>query len=347
MSNPPNPDPEDSGDLSYEDFEDLTWKDGGDLEPIDLDALDDEVEPVVEDEATGELLEAIDTLDDEIPPAGEKAPAAPKPAPAPQPQPEAESPVQAEAEPEPPGQETGAEQAAESAEAQAPAAGPAAEAPAQAAAEPAAEAAPAPAGEQAAKPVEAATPAAETVATAETPPAPPPVTYQVLLGLPPDLGAQVLELRTTGEIVDTPPPGIALTARFNAADLPAVETVLADWVRAHLPLQLETTGIVAEVVGGQQYAAAWTLEPGEELAEAQHELMHALAPLITLLSDAPAAFNVRVTISDHVPARRYPQVIAQMQREFETYVWHATELMLVQRPQDGEPGEWGIAKTFD
>jgi hypothetical protein len=346
MSNPPDPDPDDSGDLSYEDFEDLTWKDSGDLEPIDLDTLDDAMEPVAKDEATEGLLEVIDTLDDETSPAGEEAPT-PQPAPAPPPQPEAEAPVQAEASPESPVQETGAGGAAEPAEAQAPAAGPPAEAPAQTVAEPAAEAAPAPAEEQAAKPVAVATPAAEPVATAETPPAPPPVTYQVLLGLPPDLGARVLELRTTGEIVDTPPPGIALTAGFNATDLPAVETVLANWVRAHLPLQLETTGIVAEVVGGQQYAAAWTLEPGEELAEAQHELMRSLAPLITLLSDAPAAFNVRVTISDHVPAQRYPHVIAQMQREFETYVWHATELMLVQRPQDGEPGEWEIAKTFD
>jgi hypothetical protein len=345
MSNPPDPDPDDSGDLSYEDFEDLTWKDSSDLEPIDLDTLDDAMEPVAEDEATEELLEAIDTLDDELPPTGEEA-STPQPVPASSPQPEAEAPVQAEASPESPVQEIAADQAAEPAEAQAPDAGPAAEAPAEALAEPAAEAAPAPADEQAAKPVAAAAPAAETIAAPETPPAPP-VTYQVLLGLPPDLGARVLELRTTGEIVDAPPPGIALTAGFNATDLPAVETVLAHWVRAHLPLQLETTGVVAEVVGAQQYAAAWTLEPAEELAEAQHELMSALAPLITLQSDAPAAFNVRVTISDHIPAQRYPHVIAQMQREFETYVWHATELMLVQRPQDSEPGEWEIAKTFD
>jgi hypothetical protein len=230
---------------------------------------------------------------------------------------------------------------------QVPDAGPAAEAPTQIVAESAAETAAAADEEQAAKAEGVPTPAAETVATTETPPAPPPVTFQVLLGLPSDLGAQVRELRTTGEIVGTPPPGIALTAGFNAADLPAVETVLAKWVRAHLPLQLETAGIVAEVVGGQQYAAAWSLEPGEELSEAQHELMRSLAPLITLLSDAPAAFNVRVTIGDRVPAQRYPHVVAQMQREFEAFVWHATELMLVQLPQTDEPGEWVIAKTFD
>jgi hypothetical protein len=335
MNKPPDPDPDDSGDLSYEDFEDVTWKDSGDLEPIDLDALDDEIEPVAEDEATEELLEVIDTLDDEIAPASEEASAASEVASSPEALPAPESHVQPETGVESLEQESKKEtpQAAEPAAVQGSTAEAVAEAPPQAAAQPAAGTAQAPAG--------------ETTGTAESPPPPPPVTFQVLLGLPPDLGAQVLELRTTGEIADTPPPGIALTAGFTAADLPAVETVLADWVRAHLPFQLETTGIVAEIVGAQQYVAAWTLDPEEELHEAQRELMRSLAPLVTLPPDTPTAFSVRVSISDHVPARRYPYVIAQMQRDFETYVWHATELMLAQHAPDAAPGDWEIAKTFD
>jgi hypothetical protein len=318
MNKPPDPDPDDSSDLSYEDFEDVTWKDSGDLEPIDLDALDDEIEPVAEDEATEELLEVIDTLDDEIAPASEEASAASEVASSPEALPAPESHVQPE---------TGVESLEQESKKETP------QAAEPAAAQPAAGTAQAPAG--------------ETTGTAESPPPPPPVTFQVLLGLPPDLGAQVLELRTTGEIADTPPPGIALTAGFTAADLPAVETVLADWVRAHLPFQLETTGTVAEIVGAQQYVAAWTLDPEEELQEAQRELMRFLAPLVALPPDTPAAFSVRVSISDHVPARRYPYVIAQMQRDFETYVWHATELMLAQHAPDAAPGDWEIAKTFD
>jgi hypothetical protein len=335
MSNPPDPDPDDSDDLSYEDFEDVTWKDSGNLEPIDLDALDDEIEPVAEDEATEELLEVIDTLDDEIAPAGEEGPAAPKPAAPAEAPPAPESQPQPEASARTPGQESKQEtpQAAEPAAIQESIAEAVAEVPPQAAAQLAASTAQAPAG--------------ATTGAAEPPPALPPTTFQVLLGLPPDLGAQVLELRTAGEIADAPPPGIALTVGFTAADLPAVETVLADWVRAHLPLQLETTGIVAEVVGAQQYVAAWTLDPEEELHEAQRELMRSLAPLVTLPPDTPAAFSVRVSISDHVPAKRYPYVIAQMQRDFETYVWHATELMLAQHAPDAAPGDWEIAKTFD
>jgi len=342
MNHPPDPNPDDPGDLSYEDFEDVTWKDSGDLEPIDLDALDDEIEPVVEDEATEELLEVIDTLDDEIPPVGKEAPAGTKPASLPK---QAEPPSRArpEASAGTPDRKIREEagpvvEPAAIQEATVEVVTPAQEV----------EATQAPAGEKAT--AEVAAPAAGEKtgeAAAETPPAPPPPTYQVLLALPPDLGAQVLELRTTGEIVDAPPPGIALTAGFKATDLSAVEAALTEWVRVHLPLQLETTGILAEVAGAQQYIAAWTLEPEDELREAQLELMRSLAPLITLLPDTPAAFRVRVTISDHVPARRFPHVIAQMQRDFETYVWHATELMLVQHSPDAAPGDWEIARTFD
>lgn len=330
-----SPDPDDSGGLKYEDFEDVTWKDSSDLEPIDLESLDDEIEPVAEDEATEELLEVIDTLDEEISPADAEPPAL-------EPAESSEAQVQPEAGVEAPEPER-KEEAGKAAE---PAA--AVEAVAEPEAPIPAPESPAPADKTSAAAVTLPAPVKETVSAATgVPPAPAPLTYQVLIGLPPDLGARVLELRTTGEITDTPPPGIALTACFTAADLPAVENALAAWVRVHLPLQLETTGVVAEVTGEQQYVAAWSLEPEEELAEAQRELAGLLAPLITLPPDTPTTFSARVAISDHVPARRYPHVIAQMQRDFETYVWHATELLLVQHSPDAAPGDWKVAKTFD
>jgi hypothetical protein len=341
-----SPDPDNSGDVSYEDFEDMAWKDSSDLEPMDLDALDDEIEPVAEDEATEELLEVIDTLDEDMPPADAQPPAVSEPESPPEAQPEREEQVQPEASVEAPEPEREEESAptAEPAEIQTAAA--------EVVAEPEAPApvpeSPASADKTSAEAATVSAPAGEAVgATGEPSPAPTPITYQVLLGLSPDLGARVLELRTTGEIADAPPPGVALTAGFTAADLPAVENVLAAWVRAHLPLQLETTGVVAEVAGEQQYVAAWSLDPEEELVEAQRELAGSLAALITLPPDTPTAFSARLSISDHVPARRFPHVIAQMQRDFETYVWHATELLLVQHAPEAAPGDWEVAKTLD
>jgi hypothetical protein len=192
---------------------------------------------------------------------------------------------------------------------------------------------------------ESAVSAEETVVAAppdEPPPAPP--VFRVLIPLPPDLGAQVLSLRTVGEIDDMPPPGIELAVPFHTDRLDEVETILIDWARAHLPIQLERTGIVAQVVGAQQYIAAWDLEPEEELREAQVELVRALVPLINPVPGKPAKARVRVVIGDAIAPGPYPRVIGQMQREFEPYVWYAESVSLFQTT---ETDVWTVHKTFD
>jgi hypothetical protein len=182
---------------------------------------------------------------------------------------------------------------------------------------------------------------------APPPPPPPDLIYRVQISLPPELIEQATALRKTGEITAMPEPGIALVVDFRATDLDAVRAALAAWVQKHLPMQLESTGVWAEVIGAQQYIAAWTLQPEKEVHAAQRSLNRALAPLITPLPDVPAEFPVRVVIGDQVAAARYPHVVAQMQRDFEPEVWHATELRLIQHPADAAPATWDLAATFD
>ncbi len=314
----------------YEPFEDV-WPDTEDLEAIDLDALDDAIpsEEDAPDELTGEvedLFGAMDALDDTIPEEG--------------------APGNTSEDVPPSGGEPDTPQPDETR-----LAGPAAaeDITVIEEAKPAAEekaVVPEPTHPPAPIPTAARRAGGAWVDAAEEP-APPDIIFDVLLALPPDLGAQVLELRTTGEIDDMPPPGVALHAAFRATDRDALEEALADWTRANLPVQIELTGIEAEIVGTQQYVAAWTLDPAEELQEAQHELRRALAGLATPLPDAPVLRQVRVLIGDHVAARRYPYVIGQMQRDFDPYVWHATELLLVERDASAPPEDWTISRTFD
>ncbi|GAB4419795.1 MAG: hypothetical protein Kow00106_16140 [Anaerolineae bacterium] len=169
------------------------------------------------------------------------------------------------------------------------------------------------------------------------------LSYQVLIGLPPELGAQVLELRATGHVEDMPPPGLCLTPRFQTPDLDALDAALERWAQQHLPLSLEISGVQAEVVGAQQYVAAWYVQPQDRLRQVLATLKHALGGLVRPLPGEPTAVRLRITIGDHIAARRYPYVIAQMQRDFEPTFWHAQTLVLASCPA---PTEWDIVATY-
>jgi hypothetical protein len=371
----------DDGELSYEDFDDAAWV-GDELEAIDLDALDADIPteddsgaspPPALDQAEATLLDAIDTLGDDLPPAEEVAEPAPVPAeslvveepapsdaepPAVSPAPVDETPPQPVADVEP-AAELVAETAAEPA--------PAAESESEPAVEPASETVPepepaagsdaGPAAELVAETVPEPAPAAESAvapspeveapAEAQVPPEPviPPEVYCALLPLPKELAAQVVALRKTGEITTMPPPGIVLTAPFRTMDRPAVEAALAKWARAHLPFQFETVGVLAKIVDAQRYVAAWALEPEEEIVEAQYALRRALADLMLPLPGATMSFSAYVPIGEQIAAPRYPLVVAQMQHEFEPFVWHANDLQLV--CQGEQPGHWDTITSFD
>jgi hypothetical protein len=362
------PQKSDEDELSYEDFDDAAWVDD-ELDTIDLDALDADIpgeegdtapDQPVPDQAAASLLETIDTLDDDLAPAVEDEETPPQPAQAVEALPIEESPAPSEHEPpeaSPAPAETPAETVAAPDQAM----------PDQAAAslletvgtldddlapavedeepppQPAAELAPEPAIEPAPEIV----PSAEPTAEAEPPPQPviPPDVYCVLLPLPPELASQVIELRKTGEITTMPPPGIVLTVQFRTVDLPGVEAALAKWTRAHLPFQFETVGVSAKVIGAQQYVAAWTLEPEEEIVEAQHALRQALADVILPLPGATTDFSAYVPIGEQIAAPRYAQVIGQMQRAFEPFVWRANDLQLV--CQGEQPDQWATVRSFD
>ncbi len=178
------------------------------------------------------------------------------------------------------------------------------------------------------------------------PPPPPDWVYYALIGLPPEVGARVLELRATADINDMPPPGIALAGSFRTQALAAVQAELERWARNHLPLQMEATGVLAEVRGRQQYVAAWTLQPAEELQEAIEELRRALLLLSKpLADDAPP--RAHLVIGAHVAAARFPQLVVQMQRDFEPFVWHAAQVVLVRKDAQADAGAWEIVATYD
>ena len=355
----------DDDELSYEDFDDTAWVDD-ELDVIDLDALDADIPgeeddtpsaPAAPDQAAASLLETIDTLDDalapavdveetpsELPPEAESLPVEEPPAPS---EPEMSEPESLEAPPTPsetPPEVVAAPDLDVTAE-------PAAELAPESTIEPAPDTASA--AELAVEPEAPPEPASEPDTTAgqsgesEAPPEPviPPEIYCVLLPLPPELASQVIELRKTGEITTMPPPGIILTAQFRTTDRAAVEVVLAKWARAHLPFQFEIVGVSAKVTGVQQYVAAWTLEPEEEIVEAQHALKRALAELILPLPGATMTFSAHVPVGEQIAAARYPLVIGQMQRDFEPFVWRANDLQLVR--QSEPPGEWDMIQSFD
>lgn len=362
----PEDDPPDDDEVKYEAFDDVWEEPADELDAIDLDTLDDAIPeesgaPVESAAPDAGLLATLDTLDDA--PEAEAEPKPPEPAPRKPSRRSSRSRASRPAAPDtagivepppdpldtlvfpdlhqapygpPPVEETTSAPPAAPDDAAAPEAAPDV---------PTAPPAESPAILPGAS-VESGAPTGEPA-----PPPVPPEVYRVMLAVPPELGARVLELREAGEIGNMPPPGIALLPAFRTIDLPGVEAVLDDWTRVHLPLQLEITAVLAEVVGAQQYIAAWALQPEEDIQEAQYALLRALVPLILPLSDpsgAPvSAYPVRVTIGDGITARRYPHVIAQMQQDFEPFVWHAQSLLLARHLPEAGPNNWEIARTFD
>jgi hypothetical protein len=370
----------DDDELSYEDFDDTAWVDD-ELEVIDLDALDADIPgeeddsapaPAAPDQAAESLLDAIDRLDDDLAPAAdveettpelvqeedalpvEEAPAPSEPEPVDASPTPSETPAEAIAAPDlGAAVEPAAELAPESPLEPAPEIIATAEPGTEPVAPPEPIAEPEAAVEQTAEPEAPPEPVTGPEATAEqtgepeAPPEPviPPEVYCALLPLPPELASQVIELRKTGEITTMPPPGIVLTAQFRTTDLPAVEAALAKWARAQLPFQFEIVGVSAKVTGAQQYTAAWTLEPEEEIVEAQHALKRALAEVILPLPGATMTFSAHVPIGEQIAAARYPLVVGQMQRDFEPFVWRTNDLQLVR--QGEPPGEWKMIQSFD
>jgi hypothetical protein len=370
---------DDQGDeLEYEPFDDVEWTDPDDLDAIDLDELDDANADEESAEHTGDEDESAEDAVATRPPsprrraarsAGSRPGSRRTPDSAqdstPETAPDADS--EADAGAALPG-ESAAEAAGASAEASAPDSEPTSEAESEAAPETSL------ASETKADDTTADTTvektddesaaeegadAAEVAETGEPEPPPepviPPDVYCAVLALPPEVGAGVLELRTTGEIEDMPPPGVILTPHFRTHDLEAVTTALADWTRIHLPMQLEIMAIKAEIIGAQQYIAAWTLDPQEELQDAIHALKRALADLILPMPGTTTTIGPHIMIGDHVPARRYPHLISQMQDSFETHVWQSTDLQLMRcvpaNESDNGSGDgaitWELHRQFD
>lgn len=365
MSHFADNDPQDE--LEYEPFDDVEWTDPDTLDAIDLDEID-AVSPDDEDAAKVHPTSKLKPVPRS--PVRRRRPpvpadsTAPQPAAAPTPddapaagedETDADSPpVMAEAEipPDTP-QETGEEAPT--------AASPPEDAPVpadirdQTVTAPPKEP-PAPAKEPADPPaqMEHTTPAAETsqpttpvepVEPAE--PVIPPDVYCVLLATPPEVDAQILALRATGEIATMPPPGIILSPQFHAMEMEPVHTALANWARAHLPIQIEITGIGAHVLGERQYIAAWPLEPAEEMQEAFHALRRVLAPLILPIAGTGTTIGVHIMIGDDIAPARYPHVIGHMQRDFTPHIWQTTDLQLVRQVPGSDPVQWEIVQTFD
>jgi hypothetical protein len=371
-------DDDQADELEYEPFDDVEWTDPDDLDAIDLDVLDDAIPGEESDERPGDEAGSAEDVPATRAPSSRRAARSSRPRPRSRRAPDSaqdstpETASDADLEPEAetaPLSESTADTAGESADARAPDAEPSSEAEADAVPETAPEAeakAEDAAADTTAEKIDD-TPAdepddiAEAEAGAETaevsePEVPlelviQPDVYCAVLALPPEIGAGVLELRTTGEVEDMPPPGVILTPHFRAPDIEAVKTVLADWVRIHLPIQLEIIGIKATVVDAQQYVAAWLLEPQEELQESLHTLKRALAELTLPLGGTTTTIGPHVIIGEHVPAHRYVHLIGRMQRDFEPQVWQSAEVQLVRREPDDQPdsdlGTWHVDQVFD
>jgi len=164
----------------------------------------------------------------------------------------------------------------------------------------------------------------------------------VVLALPPDFAAEIEGLRAAAGLAALP-PGVVLAGSLRVPDRAALEDALDGWARAHLPLPLETAGVVAEVVGAQRYVAAWALQPADRLRRLCTTLHAALAPRVEPAENAPPpAATVRLVVGDYVPAEHYPRLVARMQRAFAPQAWLASTLGLAQRDASDPASAWEV-----
>ena len=269
------PDDEPTDDVSYEDFDDMLWTGADEPEPIDLSALDDALPTELgsaraEDTLSAATEDLLDTLDDALPP---RSPA---------PMPEERTLAAFAAPPASLAEDTDDFLAAldDALPTE----------PGSARAEDALSAA----TEDLLDTLDDALPPVTSAPVQVAAPSPPPtpvtrdlgpqipvaapavgLVYQVLLGLPPELGAHVLELRATGDVEDMPPPGIPLTPRFYTPDPDALDAALERWARARLPLSVEIAGVHAEVAGEDVMPGEMTMDGtrGPARAQAHHRLI--------------------------------------------------------------------------
>ncbi len=202
-------------------------------------------------------------------------------------------------------------------------------------------------------PVETAGPAvAPTVpaeATVSTPgegtPVLPDWIYRIVLTLPLEMVEQIEELRAEAGIEGAPPPGIDLAPVFRTQEPGEVEAALDDWAQLHLPFELEIAGVVASVIGSQQYVAALSVEPDGELDEPYDDLMFDLDGLVTPLDDDNVQL-AQIVVGSAVAAHAYPRLVARMQREIDLMAWRAESVMLIRREADAEMAEWQVVALF-
>ncbi len=165
--------------------------------------------------------------------------------------------------------------------------------------------------------------------------------YRVVLTLPLELSEQIAALRAEAGIEGLPPPGIELTPPFHTGDPEAVEATLEAWAQDTLPLQPEITGVVARVIGTQQYEAALAVEPGADLVDVSEDLMTRLEDLIVLPGELDPAPG-RILVGGAVEAAAYPRLIARLQREIDLIGWQAESAMLIRRPAGSDTAEWEV-----
>ncbi len=166
----------------------------------------------------------------------------------------------------------------------------------------------------------------------------------MLVAVPAEMSQEMGKLRKLGEIKDMPEPGFELVAPFRAENPALVQTMLKSWARNHLPLQLEVTGVQAEVMGAHDYVAGWTLLPGDDLDEAQADLIRALTSRVTFVPDMPEKPTLRVIVGQKVAPGPFPRLVARMQRDFESYVWHAETAVLVR--QEADSTTWETVESY-
>jgi hypothetical protein len=190
-----------------------------------------------------------------------------------------------------------------------------------------------------------AAPGREEEASDEGAPVLPDWIYRIVLTLPLDLVEQIEELREDAGIEGAPPPGIDLAPVFRTDDPVEVEGALDDWAQEHLPFDLEVAGVLASVIGTQQYVAGLAVEPEDALDEPYDDLMFNLDGLIVPAEDDDVQL-AQIVVGSAVPALTYPRLVARMQREIDLIGWRAESVMLIRREAGADLADWQVVALF-